>query len=134
MHLYVGASVSETCLQFPHNGKRASDVGVLTGKRSILSMGIFKNKRELHNYKKSQKSRENSEDLFYKFDSLREFQRQYRHTNSCSEGNGHLTLRDSSEKYCLSYVNSSCLAERNRQCHLCLLESLAVQGFSLLKA
>lgn len=30
MHLYVGACVSEICLQFPHNGERASDVGVLT--------------------------------------------------------------------------------------------------------
>lgn len=75
MSLYVGAFMSEICLQFPHNGKRASDVGVLTGKRSILSMYIFKNKREFHNYEKSQKSRENSEDLFYKLGSLREFQR-----------------------------------------------------------
>lgn len=86
MHLYVGACVSEICLQFPHNGEVASDVGVLTGKQSMLSVCSFKNKRKFNNYEKSQKSGKNSEDLVYKLDTLREFQRHYLHINSSSKG------------------------------------------------
>jgi len=65
--------MSEICLQFLYSGEGASDVGVLTGKRSVLLMCIFKSKRELNTYEKSQKSIKYSEDLVYKLDSLGNF-------------------------------------------------------------
>lgn len=128
MHLYVGACVSEACLQFPRGGERARDVSILTGKRPV-TVSSFENMREFSNYEKSQEGRKKSEGLVYRLDSLREF-----HTKSCSTDNGYITLRDPSEKYSLTCVTIPVsLPERNRQRPLCLLESLSVRDLTLLK-